>query len=182
MKAKLVVRTDNNNIDTISESTLFIDKVIDIISNMDCHSFFHKLIGKKQAVQKIMINNFQKELLFALNSNMNTTGVNWQEEIKADSNCGDTFDLFSNIVLDNHQFKIIIELDKNRADQISKKFLSRISLSINSPTIYFAFCYPGTKNMSINESKKYFGYCSTIITLMNSNTLPKIFVGMITEN
>ena len=61
---------------------------------------------------------------------------------------------------------MVIELDKNRADQVAKKFVSRMAL-IPSTTVYFvSLCYPGTENMNKAECEKYFGYCAALSNRM----------------
>jgi len=55
---------------------------------------------------------------------------------------------------------VVIELDKNRADQVAKKFVSRSATFKNEKIYYISLCYPGTDRMNLSECVKYFGYCA----------------------
>ena len=69
-----------------------------------------------------------------------------------------------------------IELDKNRADQVAKKFVSRMAI-LPTTTVYFiSLCYPGTEMMNKSECAKYFGYCATLAHRMGSH-----YAGLIIE-
>lgn len=69
--------------------------------------------------------------------------------------------------------RVIIELDKHRADQVAKKFLARMALKTNDRLIYVALCFPGSKYMNISECIKYFSYCAILAEKMPS----KAFIG-----
>jgi hypothetical protein len=65
---------------------------------------------------------------------------------------------------------IAIELDKNRADQVAKKFVSRMAALPSTVPVYFlSVCYPGTVRMNKTECVKYFGYCKTLALRMGSH-------------
>jgi hypothetical protein len=181
MKINLIERTINED-GNGNETERFIDEIILIFKSIDYVDFLGKLTGKNQKEQQIIINEFQKYLQCRLNCNLPwCVRSNWEVEHKAIYDRKDSFDLFTEIVLDNIRYKIIIELDKSRADQIAKKFMSRMSHTINDPTIYIAFCYPGTKNMSITEAKKYFNYCLIVTNKLNELETPKKFIGLTVE-
>lgn len=84
----------------------------------------------------------------------------------------DSVDIFGN----NEDILIVIELDKPRADQVSKKFLSRNALFDKTKLIYIAICYPGTDAMPRGEIIKYFDYCNKI-----SERLGNLFLGILIE-
>jgi hypothetical protein len=181
MKINLNPRTNNQD-GNGNETERFIEEIIIVFKSINYGYFFCKLIGKNQKEQKKIINKFQKYLQCRLNCNLPwCVRSNWEIEHKANYDCKDSFDLFTEICLDKINYKVIIELDKNRADQIAKKFLSRMSHTINDPTIYIAFCYPGTKKMSVTEAKKYFDYCLIITNKFNKLEIPKKFIGFIVE-
>jgi hypothetical protein len=65
---------------------------------------------------------------------------------------------------------IAIELDKNRADQVAKKFVSRVAALPSTLPVYFlSVCYPGTDRMNKAECVKYFDYCKTLDLRMDSH-------------
>ena len=76
----------------------------------------------------------------------------------------DSIDIFGS----NKDICIVIELDKHRADQVAKKFLSRNSLLIDKNLFYISLCYPGTSNMNSSECIKYFGYCKKLSKRMGN--------------
>jgi hypothetical protein len=90
--------------------------------------------------------------------------INWQMEYSPHSSKRDSIDIFGS----NKDIYIVIELDKHRADQVSKKFVSRSSLLIDKDIIYVSLCYPGTSNMNSSECKKYFGYCKMLSVRMGN--------------
>ena len=179
MTATVITRTDKQ---VSQETENFIDRVISVFTDLDCNNIFKNLIGQPQQDQRKSIKSFQTELQSKLNETFELKDKQkWKIEVLANIEYRDSFDLFLEIVLDNISYKVIIELDKNRADQIAKKFLSRTSHTIDHPTIYFAFCYPGTDKMSIVEAKKYFKYCLNISNKMSTQEIPRKFIGLVIE-
>ncbi|MDD2750510.1 hypothetical protein [Acidithiobacillus sp.] len=77
-------------------------------------------------------------------------------------NNNDRIDLLLKITIDGIEWVVVIEFDSGRADQVSKKFVSRIAQVTNENLIYFVYCYPGTKSMSLREVNKYFFYMESI--------------------
>lgn len=86
----------------------------------------------------------------------------------------DRLDLFIKFSIKSSSWYVVIEFDSARADQVSKKFLSRIAQIPNHNLIYIAYCYPGTQSMNLNEVNKYFTYMQTISENLNMAG----FVGM----
>ena len=181
MQPKLIVRTDQNQAELGNEVKRFIEQVISTLLSMDCKLLFKDLIGSPQAAQKDIVRRFQNDLLTNLNTGITVNESVWAVEVKAHLDYRDSYDLSLEKIMDGIKYIIIIELDKNRADQVAKKFLSRISHTIDCPTVYFAFCYPGTEKMNLSECKKYFHYFSNITNKMSSKETPKVFVGITTE-
>lgn len=108
-------------------------------------------------------------------------GVNFEilseQEIKNhfnDVNTKDRLDLFIKLIINDKLWFIIVEFDSARADQVAKKFVSRIAQVPNESMIYIAFCYPGTNKMNLSEVNKYFTYMETI----SKNMQLAGFVGM----
>ncbi len=66
-------------------------------------------------------------------------------------------------------FVVVLELDASRADQVAKKFVSRIALFPNTNVYFVSLCYPGTKKMNLPECEKYLGYCSALALRMDNH-------------
>jgi len=82
----------------------------------------------------------------------------------------DTIDIFGHGFAD-----VVIELDKSRADQVAKKFVSRSAMSVGK--IYsVSLCYPGTTHMNVPECIKYFGFCATL-----SKRIGNVYAGFIVQ-
>jgi hypothetical protein len=154
----------------------FIKKVITEFENIEYDTYFKKP-KVKPPEQKIIVNTFQNDLCDKLNVSLKT--VLWATETSASETFKDRFDLSYEVKLDNLDYFVIIELDKCRSDQISKKFVSRTCHTLGKPTIYFTFCYPGTKSMSYEECVKYIGYCEAITDNLNCEEIPWVLVGLL---
>jgi hypothetical protein len=63
----------------------------------------------------------------------------------------DEVDIYGTFSSEDIESAVIIELDKWRADQVAKKFVSRFALTLEQPIIYIALCYGGTENMTKSE-------------------------------
>jgi len=139
-----------------------IDKIISCICNFDCSSFFGSHLGKSQSDQKKIVSNFQTLICDELANNI--TNISWQLEYSPNTGKRDSIDIFGS----NNDIHIVIELDKHRADQVAKKFVSRNALLINKSVFYISLCYPGTSNMNPSECIKYFGYCKQLSKRMGN--------------
>lgn len=169
-KAKIHTPTNNTFQPTNQMQTTYLD-IINFIPTLDLTSYLNTLIGSSQKAQKTMINDLQNFLFQELENNFSE--AEWETEYKPVTSLRDSIDIYA----DYQNFKIIIELDKYRADQVSKKFLSRSALFKDENIIYIAFCYAGTKKMNANEVIKYFNYADTI-----SLKLENLFAGFIVED
>lgn len=91
---------------------------------------------------------------------------------------------FDLIRLDKKEKRIIIiEFDANRADQVAKKFFSRLAF-IYHPHVpykeihYIAYCYQGHPKIDTMELKRYFVLCMTMAkNITNSDKIhfPKVY-------
>jgi len=156
----------------------FIKHVLAKFENMLYDNYFKKS-KTRPADQKTIVTTFQNDLRDILNLGPKTEF--WTTEVQANETVKDRYDLSYKITLDNLDYIVIIELDKCRADQISKKFVSRTAHTLGKPTIYFTLCYPGTKSMSYPECVKYIGYCEEISDKLNCTKIPRHFVGLLME-
>lgn len=85
-----------------------------------------------------------------------------------DKKNGSEFDL---ICLLGHRL-YIIEPDANRADQVAKKYFSRMALLYKQNNIYneihyISYCYKGHKRNNTNEVKVYFELCRALSDLLS---------------
>ena len=104
-----------------STNSVFLNSLVSCIEKMDCSNFFPAHLGKNQREQKAVVEKFQKNVAQALRDSFQT--VTWNEEYRP-GECRDAIDIFG----EGNGFCVVIELDKNRADQVAKKFVSRMAL------------------------------------------------------
>lgn len=83
-------------------------------------------------------------------------------EINPQVKSKDRADLVVTFSTGEQEWLVIIEYDAARADQVAKKFVSRVAQIPHNNTIYIACCYSGTRSMSLSEVNKYFSYISSI--------------------
>ena len=131
-------------------------QIITTIEEFDAKDYFANLIDKSQKKQKEIVIKFQNDLYENLSSKV--AEIKWKIEYRPVNNARDTIDIFGT----SKSFVVVIELDKHRADQVAKKFLSRSALLSKKTIFFISLCYPGTYNMPINETKKYFKYCKIL--------------------
>lgn len=159
------------------EYSLYIDECIFKIKSCILNSIPSKLKNltkNSTREQKIIITTFQDQLLAAFVDSINS--ITWTKEYKIGER-RDSIDIYGKEKKGN--YNIIIELDKPRADQVSKKIVSRIANYLNEPVVYFAICYPGTDKMNPNECIKYFEYGKKITSRINPQTK---FIGCLIDN
>ncbi|MBM9512017.1 hypothetical protein [Desulfogranum marinum] len=132
------------------------------VSCFDCSAYFPNHLGLAQYEQKKIIDEFQHALTDHLKNEFND--IEWQTEYSPEINIRDSIDIVGTV----GDLFIVIELDKHRADQVSKKFLSRTAIMAGKKVIYISLCYPGTSRMNPNECVKYFSYCSTISKMIGN--------------
>ncbi len=145
-----------------TENDNFLDTIITVIESMNCKEYFSEHLSQKQTVQKTIVTSFQKALCLELVENVSV--ANWEIEYSPNLINRDAIDIFGS----TDSSVIVIELDKHRADQVAKKFVSRIAILPETKVYYISFCYPGTASMSKAETIKYFGYCSKLAKRMNN--------------
>ena len=145
-----------------TDDDVFLDSIIRVIESVDCNEYFSDHIGKSQSEQKVIVARFQNAICSALETNV--TSTKWQLEYCPSISSRDSIDIFGN----NRSSVVAIELDKHRADQVAKKFVSRMAALPETNVYFISLCYPGTANMSKPEAIKYFGYCSNLSKRMNN--------------
>ena len=137
-----------------------LDKLVKCISSLDGKPFFSALTGSNQQEQKVDVTLFQYALLGLLKSEFEQ--FEWVQEFRPDPARRDKIDIYGK----SGDSAIVIELDKTRADQVSKKFVSRVALFPDCDLCYISLCYPGTERMNLNECLKYFEYCNLLARRM----------------
>jgi len=132
--------------------------IADHIGRLACGQYFRLHLGLSQGQQKVIVGQFQDALLDHLRSGFGQ--FQWSKEHAPSHNHDDAIDIFGT----DGASIIAIEIDKPRADQVAKKFLSRMALlhPLGKPIYYLAVCYPGTEKMSQPECLKYFSYCQIL--------------------
>lgn len=158
----------STRIDTISNDLVSDDKhsrLLSILSQFEFKRKEHSDVG--------FLQNQLTEFL-----NKKNDSFVWETEYRVNENYKDSIDIIGKSP--EFDYVHVIELDTHRADQISKKFVSRMALLENENVCYTAICYPGTKKMSKNEAQKYFNYCS-ILAKNLSKDCEKSFKGILLQ-
>lgn len=90
--------------------------------------------------------------------------IKWDMEYKINSDNRDSIDIFGKVDADTC---VIIEIDTERADQVSKKFVSRQALTDDQNSIYVVLTYPNDNCNSKSGSKELIKYKNYLTTLTN---------------
>jgi len=135
--------------------------IINCISNYECSSYFDDHLDMNQQEQKLIVDNFQISICLELTQAL--SNMKWEQEFIPHSTMKDSIDIYGS----SEELSVVIELDKHRADQVTKKFVSRNAL-FDKPIFYISLCYPGTSKMNPSECKKYFSYCKNISKRMGN--------------
>lgn len=139
-----------------------LESIISCLTKIDSGQYFSLHLNQNQSNQRSIVSSFQTEVAKNLSNTLQK--VKWSTEYSPNKSSRDSVDIFG----EGDHFVIVIELDKNRADQVAKKFVSRTALFPNIKIYYISLCYPGTEKMNKAECIKYFGYCSTLAQKMNN--------------
>lgn len=145
-----------------TSNDVFFESIISAIESVDCSEYFSNHIGQRQSDQKVIVRMFQSAIRGALEANISS--ITWELEYCPSKSNRDSIDIFGS----NETSLVVIELDKHRADQVAKKFVSRVAILPETKVYYISLCYPGTANMSKPETIKYFGYCANLAKRMNN--------------
>lgn len=140
----------------VSDDDIFIKSLVACICDIDCSEYFSTHLGKPQSEQKLLVSNFQSVVCSKLK--ISIENVEWSTEYSPHTKSRDSIDIYGK----GDGFVVVIELDKARADQVAKKFVSRIAFFPFEKVYFISLCYPGTKNMSQPECEKFFAYCSAL--------------------
>jgi len=145
-----------------TSSDVFLESIISAIESVDCREYFSNHLGQSQSEQKVIVTGFQSAIYRVLAARV--PAAKWELEYRPSRSIRDSIDIFGSI----ESSVVAIELDKHRADQVAKKFVSRVAILPETKVYYISLCYPGTANMSKPEVIKYFGFCSNLAKRMNN--------------
>lgn len=154
----------------VSDNDAFLRSLVASLATIECSKFFSTHIGKSQTDQKLLVDAFQSFAAAALGNAIKE--VQWSVEHCPSPTSRDSIDIFGK----GAGFVVVVELDKNRADQVAKKFVSRMALLPTAKVYFVSLCYPGTEKMNKVECTKYFGYCSALALRMGCH-----YAGFIVE-
>lgn len=140
----------------------YLQRLIKVIEGIDCAYYFSDHLGSGQSEQRGIVNRFQHDLLARLQAHISET--KWEAEHIPHVNQRDSIDIYG----ENEDNVVAIELDKHRADQVAKKFVSRLAILPERKVYFVSLCYPGTANMNKRECIKYFGYCANLCKRMGN--------------
>ncbi len=149
--------------DKSTTSSDIFNLIISCISDIESSIYFKSHLGKSQSEQKTIVADFQDAITAKLSKDL--TMISWKTEFSPSATKRDAIDIYGQ----GNNFVVAIELDKNRADQVAKKFVSRIALLPNTKIYFISLCYPGTNRMNKSECIKYFGYCSDLAARMGND-------------
>jgi hypothetical protein len=138
---------------------MIFEKIIEIVTSVETTDL-QNLVSLDQISQKQRIDTFQTRIHANLAKIL--PNMNWRSPHQLTRERRDEVDIYGTFSSEDGEGAVIIELDKWRADQVAKKFVSRFALTLERPLIYTALCYGGTNNMNKMECEKYFGYCNNI--------------------
>jgi hypothetical protein len=162
MKPVLHIASDTND--------PFLSSLVACIKSIACAEHFTDHLGKIQTEQASVVQRFQKAVSVSLAAAH--PQMQWSLEHQQNSGSKDAVDIFGT----STEALVVIELDKNRADQVAKKFVSRSAIFKDKKIYYISLCYPGTDRMSVGECIKYFGYCANL-----SQRLGNVYAGFVIQ-
>jgi hypothetical protein len=134
-------------------------KLVSCVSSIDCSMFSKKSDRTKTQRVKVLQCSIKAALARAF------PDIDWTDEYCPNSKYRDRIDIFGK----GKKYVVVVELDTTRADQVAKKFVSRLAILPATQIYYLSVCYPGTSNMNAAECKKYFGFCAELARRMHTH-------------
>ena len=132
---------------------MILERIIEIVTAVETQDL-QNLASLNQIPQRQRVDTFQSRVHANLKKIL--PNMNWRSQHRLTRERRDEVDVYGTFSSEDGEGAVIIELDKWRADQIAKKFVSRFALTLERPLIYMALCYGGTNNMDKRECEKYF--------------------------
>jgi hypothetical protein len=115
-----------------------LESLITCIASINCEGHFLDHLGRSQNEQAAIVRDFQNTLAGALASAF--PHITWSLEHLQNDSSRDSIDLFG-----KGDSTVVIELDKHRADQVTKKFVSRSPMFKDQKIYYISLCFPARK-------------------------------------
>ena len=144
-----------------TKNNVFFDSIISAIESVKSSQYFSNYLGQSQSVQKGIVADYQSAICDILR--VSIPSIKWKLEYRPSKLSRDSIDIFGC----NESSVVVIEIDKHRAIQVAKKFVSRMAIFPGTKMYYISLCYPGTARMSKSETIKYFEYCSNLAKRMD---------------
>ena len=158
---------NSSNVDPITRNFKNqFEEVVKFLSNLNINKNNYTF-NKKDTVKEIL----QIPILNSLSNKF--PDFEWDMEYKININVKDSIDIIGMLKTDPDIYQIIIELDNERGDQISKKFVSRMALTTDRNTGYITLCYPSsnsTAKAGKQETNKYSSYMSLLSEVLHDGT------------
>lgn len=129
---------------------------------------FNPTVRKNAYNRKEVKEYIQFPLMLELKNKM--PAIQWYVEYQSNHDAKDSIDIFGKV---DDSTCVIIEIDTERADQVSKKFVSRQALSDDKNTIYVVLTYPNENchaESGRKELKKYNNYLTTLLTILKTGS------------
>ena len=150
-----------------------IDQLITQISKaaLNNKQFLFAHFKRTNSKDHTYIDSFQKAICNCLNNNpiVQSNYQSWKIEVKPNGRIEkDSVDIMGNPKSGSH--RCIIEIDACRNDQVSAKFLSRLTLwGLNQPIIYVALLYSRPQQNNLCEKNIF--YANTVLKKINKNSI-----------
>lgn len=166
--AKKTIQTSSNSMQGIN-----INQLITQISKaaLNNKQFLFAHFKRTNSKDHTYIDSFQKAICNCLNNNpiVQSNYQSWKIEVKPNGRIEkDSVDIMGNPKSGSH--RCIIEIDACRNDQVSAKFLSRLTLwGLNQPIIYVALLYSRPQQNNLCEKNVFFA--NTVLKKINNNSI-----------
>ena len=166
--AKKSIQTSSNRMQGVN-----IDQLIEQICKAALSNKQYLFAHFKRANSKdhSNIDSFQKAICDCLCNDpiVQNYYQSWQIEVKPNGRIEkDSVDIMGNPKSGNQ--RCIIEIDACRSDQVSAKFLSRLTLwGLNQPIIYVALLYSRPQQNNLCEKNVF--YANTVLKKINNNSI-----------
>ena len=166
--AKKTIKTSSNSMQSTN-----IDQLITQISKaaLGNKQYLFAHFKRTNSKDHTNIESFQKAICNCLNNNpiVQSNYQSWKIEVKPNGRIEkDSVDIMGNPKSGN--YRCIIEIDACRNDQVSAKFLSRLTLwGLNQPIIYVALLYSRPQQNNLCEKNVF--YANTVLKKINNNSI-----------
>jgi len=166
--AKKTIKTTSKSMQGVNIDQLVAQICEAALSNKQ-YLFAH--FKRESSKDHTYIESFQKAICNCLNNNskVQSNYQSWEIEVKPNGRIEkDSVDIMGNPKSGNQ--RCIIEIDACRNDQVSAKFLSRLTLwGLNQPIIYVALLYSRPQQNNLCEKNVF--YANTVLKKINKDSV-----------